>query len=172
MIGFQYDRYFLGKDQYGSRYHALIQLTIGDLLFKSKLNSKQLAHQIQDFWVKKKNKKTSLGSVTGKGEWFYFFPVPVYAYTATICFLLNTSSLITHILQTTYSHPSFPNTAHTTYSELFFPSKREIPSHTVRRNAASKCFLSTEDGKWHRPETSHTTNVNYTNSPFGGSCWE
>jgi len=56
MIGFQYDRYFLGKDQYGSRHHALIQSTIGDLLFKSKLNSKQPAHQIQDFWVKKTQK--------------------------------------------------------------------------------------------------------------------
>lgn len=66
MIGFQYDRYFLGKDQYGSRHHALIQLTTGDLLFKSKLNSKQPAHQIQDSGVK--NNKTSLGSITGKGE--------------------------------------------------------------------------------------------------------
>lgn len=54
MTGFQYDRYFSGKDQYGSRHSILIQLTIDDLSSNSKLNSNQPTHQIQDFKVKKK----------------------------------------------------------------------------------------------------------------------
>ena len=171
MTDFQYDRCFLGKDRYGSRYHALIQLTIGDLLFKSKLNSKQPAHQIQDLGVKKKKSTKPLqGQLQVKVNDFTSFLSPVYAYTATICILLKTSLLITHIILATRYYLSFPNTAHTTYSELLFPSKKEIPSHTARRNVASKCFLSTEDGRWHRPEASHATNVNHTNSPFGRSC--
>ena len=112
----------------------------------------------------------SISQLQVKVNDFTSFLSPVYAYTATICILLKTSLLITHIILATRYYLSFPNTAHTTYSELLFPSKKEIPSHTARRNVASKCFLSTEDGRWHRPEASHATNVNHTNSPFGRSC--
>lgn len=76
MTGFQYDRYFLGKDQYGSRHSILIQLTIDDLSSNSKLNSNQPTHQIQDF--KDKKKKSLQGQLGVKVNDFTSPLFPVY----------------------------------------------------------------------------------------------
>lgn len=147
MTDFQYDRCFLGKDRYGSRHHALIQLTIGDLLFKSKLNSKQPAHQIQDLGVKKKKiNKTSLGSVTGKGEWFYFFLVPslclysYYLHSSQDFLVDNTHHLSNKVLSVFSQHCSY------NIFWITFPLKKRNP----KSHSKKKCIqqMLPEYGRW------------------------
>lgn len=126
MIDFQCDRYFLGKDD-GSRHHALIQLTTGDLLFQEQIRIQNNLHIKFRIWeLKKKINKTSLGSVTGKGEWFYFFPVPslcLYSYllSSQDFFIDNTHHLSNNIFSSVFSQ----HCSYNIFLNCFSPQKKK-----------------------------------------------